>query len=835
MVETFPIIAPGGATPNATYKVHGVNLGKPYLYDPECPWTNRAKQATLWHEFDTGTGRRVDTYVVSGVSGTFQVGEEVNNYNDPVVSVPGNEWMQRSGTVRAIPNATTLVVDADIATHSYRSLRPGDVIEGQTSNATCTLVSRRGVYGPLDSQGYPTTPALAGTLARSFMCGSATATPIGEWICAWDGGGTVRFDSANGGTANASGYISRTIGSYGGNFTVEIQSGTVTNLRVYFKPYEAYLLGAGVDPDFTVRMADSGVNSLRIMDYQDTNGSVVETWADTKPWPYYTESNLTGEIDEDAYVRRGCSLAGIVGLANYLAQLGILKRLAVCVPHRVWRDPTNSWLNNAIPILLQFQGEHIELEVSNEVWNTFGAISIQTNDFQEAGVNGVPAIGFAARTTISDNDKMNQAYGNACERIFRLAHEIAGAQAARIKRTIAFQATNWTSFYDFRTKTGQDSNVFFPFDHVSPSGYFSNNLGNDHSSATIAGWTPQQFFDYAVNDLNTRVYGAGGNEALAVRAGSDNATITFYETGQHEWFGSISGPALAAVQAWYASALCETFYKDHLCPKLRNTTNSEGHGYHYNFVGPIWGLSTLHMGDQAAQRKYQGYKAAGAVLNGGGGPINRAPTVNNPATQTVAEGASGSVQLTGQDPDNDPLIWSANGSNPAWVTVSPSGLVEWSAPIGSASGSPYTIGFRATDPGNLSATGVFSLVVTGGGGGGGNIAPAINPPLPMKVTEGILSTFQFTLAAGTPPVTWTATGLPNGAVVNTAGLLIAQVTPGFTGTFVVQLTATNAFGVDIKPFLLTVSPNGGTTSIIISITGASKVSLAPVLRENYAR
>ena len=259
MVETFPIIAPGGATPNATYKVHGVNLGKPYLYDPECPWTNRAKQATLWHEFDTGTGRRVDTYVLTGVSGTFQVGEVVNNYDDPVVVIPANHWMRRSGTIRAIPNATTLVVNADIATHEYRSLRPGDVIKGQTSLATCTVASRRGIHGALDSQGYPTA-LFAGTYARSFMCGNATTTPIGEWICAWDGGGTVRFDSANGGTTNASGYISRTIGSYGGNFTVEIQSGTVTNLRVYFKPYEAYLLGAEVVFAVFIEFAGSAIH-----------------------------------------------------------------------------------------------------------------------------------------------------------------------------------------------------------------------------------------------------------------------------------------------------------------------------------------------------------------------------------------------------------------------------------------------------------------------------------------------------------------------------------------------------------------------------------------------
>lgn len=833
---SFPPVIPSNPTVSAV-KTHGVNLGKPYLYSDECPWTNRAKQGTLWHEFDITTGKRVDTYVVANVTGVFEVGEEINNFDDPVVSVPGNEWMQRAGTIRAIPNGTTLVLDADLGVNGDRSLRAGsaDIYTGQNSGATCTVTSTRGVVGALNAQGYPTA-LLAGTYARSFMANSASQVPTGTWVCAWDGGGTVRFDTAAGGTTNASGRIERSV-TYAGSFTVEIQSLPVTNLRVYYKPYEQYLLGTGCDPDFVIRWFTAGINSVRFMDYQDTNGSIVETAADIKPDDYHTESNLTGEISEDAYQRRGCSIGAITKIAVALG----LARIAVCVPHRVWRDPTDSWLLTVIPRLLgEFQGE-IDLEVSNEVWNTFGAISIQTNDLQDAGVNGVPAIGYAARTVGSNTDKMNQAFGAACEKVFRRAHDIAGSQAARIKRVIGMWATNWSYHYNFRTRIGQNSDVSFVFDKVAPSGYVSNNLGIDHSSATVAAWTPAQWRAYALTDLNNRVYGAGGNEELAVRAAADNATITFYETGNHDEFGGMSGPARTAMEAWFDSDECRQFIANELCPKLRNTTNSEGHGYWYNSVGRVWGLIpaiTGFFGQLPTAARYVGYAQAGATLTGGGGGgTNFPPVVQSPATQNLTVGDTGTLQLVGSDPESQPLIWSFPQGKPAWLDLDANtGVVSWnSIPPAAASRTPYTVVFRATDPPGAFAEGALTINVQPMGGWGGSDSPVIVPPPTITATEGQLSTFQFTLQAGTPPITWTGSNLPPGCAITTSGLLIAQPTPGVVGTFQCQVTATNAHGADNKPFTLIINPSGNVTSIIINVTGASRVSIAPVLKESYAR
>src|SRR5690606_30022670 len=71
----------------------------------------------------------------------------------------------------------------------------------------------------------------------------------------WDGAGTVRFDTGNGNTqqAGVNGRIERTIVTAPDRMAVAIvttnPANPVRNIRVFYKPYEAYLLGHGLDPD----------------------------------------------------------------------------------------------------------------------------------------------------------------------------------------------------------------------------------------------------------------------------------------------------------------------------------------------------------------------------------------------------------------------------------------------------------------------------------------------------------------------------------------------------------------------------------------------------------
>jgi Zn-dependent metalloprotease len=92
-------------------------------------------------------------------------------------------------------------------------------------------------------------------------------------------------------------------------------------------------------------------------------------------------------------------------------------------------------------------------------------------------------------------------------------------------------------------------------------------------------------------------------------------------------------------------------------------------------------------------------------------------------------------------------------------------------------------------------------------GGGG--AVTVTNPGSRTGTVGTATSLQMTASGGTPPYTWSATGLPSGLTINSSTGLISG-TPSTAGTFSVTVTARDSVGTTgSASFTWTINPVGG--------------------------
>ena len=159
---------------------------------------------------------------------------------------------------------------------------------------------------------------------------------------------------------------------------------------------------------------------------------------------------------------------------------------------------------------------------------------------------------------------------------------------------------------------------------------------------------------------------------------------------------------------------------------------------------------------------------------------------------------SGSVLKTIEATGTAPITWSAAGL-PSWLT--------FNAGTATVSG---------TAP---KQTGEHSFTITAANSAGKDsrkftlrvkstvaevTAPTIKTASLPNGTSGAI--YNATLEAdGTSPITWTASGLPEGLSLNTSGKLTGV--PKVGGTFTVSLTASNSAGNDTKEYTLTIADN----------------------------
>jgi serine protease len=166
---------------------------------------------------------------------------------------------------------------------------------------------------------------------------------------------------------------------------------------------------------------------------------------------------------------------------------------------------------------------------------------------------------------------------------------------------------------------------------------------------------------------------------------------------------------------------------------------------------------------------------------------------------TIVEGHEYSETITDQNPAGGWTDSSGeeNADKCAWLTSG----------AGASQNVAFTTGTFAMQGtwGNDTNGCQISHSIVGGGGGG---VTANNPGNKSGTVGTAITSFTMTATGGTPPYTWTATGLPPGISISSGGTVSG--TPTTAGTFGVTATARDSVGATgSTPFTFTISPAGG--------------------------
>ena len=197
--------------------------------------------------------------------------------------------------------------------------------------------------------------------------------------------------------------------------------------------------------------------------------------------------------------------------------------------------------------------------------------------------------------------------------------------------------------------------------------------------------------------------------------------------------------------------------------------------------------------------------------------VNQAPIITSANTATFKTGDPGNFTFTATGyPTN--FAWSTNGTLPAGVTLSSTGLLSGTPAAGT--GGQYNFTVTVSNGINPDDTQAFTLIV--------NQPPEFTNVNNAETFYGVPFNFQYT-SSGYPTTfsyVVTAGALPSGLTLTSGGLLSGTVTPGVQGTFPFTVSSSNGISPDaFQNFTLVVKPTGGMYDYN-SVTGELSISLA---------
>lgn len=332
---------------------------------------------------------------------------------------------------------------------------------------------------------------------------TAGHAPRGEYVCLYEGDGELDFQHARRVVSRAPGRIAVEIDGAKGGVFVQLKrtnpENPIRNIRILMPGHEKAYANEPFSPAFLQHWR--GFNTIRFMDWMDTNGSEQREWTD-RPTP--TFCNCT---------ERGVPVEVMVDLCNRLKA-----NPWFCMPHAASDDYVRQF---AAAVKRQLDPSlKVYLEYSNEVWN---GQFLQTRYAGEQGRK----LGFAEK----DWEAGWHYSAWRSVQMFKLWEQAFGGRE-RLVRVIASQAAN--PYVSEQKLAFQDA--WRQCDALAIAPYFHMNVpakGSDRqlSAEQVAQWPLECVLDnVATNCVPEAIRDMAAQKKLADKY---NLKLICYEAGQH--------------------------------------------------------------------------------------------------------------------------------------------------------------------------------------------------------------------------------------------------------------------------------------------------------------
>jgi hypothetical protein len=417
-----------------------------------------------------------------------------------------NENAHLGLNLEAIADYTPNIEFVD-AFKSARSWIPQDVVGGPWDNGNTINV---------DSYGWVTSLDPGQAVATLLMSDEADIYPSGQYICLYDGEGTIEFEAEGSIAWSTPGRIGVDINNGpGGSARMRITSTNpanyVRNIRLIMPGFESTYQSQVFHPDFLSNISPFKV--LRFTKWGATVKSEVETWANRTTPQSFPQSRQSGPS-------AGASLEFMIDLSNVN-----LSDAWISFPHLADDD----YIRNAATLIRNRLDRRLRVfvEYSNEVWN-----------WQFAAAAYSRAQGLALGLSTDNFEAQLRYYSQRAQEIHSIFSEVFVDEPDRLVRVASGQISNpWvgTTIMDWDAAQGlvDASTVADRFDAYAVAPYFGGYLGNLPQANTTVNMTVSELLDACELD-SLSINGPGGvTEANQLNAANRGILLITYEGGQH--------------------------------------------------------------------------------------------------------------------------------------------------------------------------------------------------------------------------------------------------------------------------------------------------------------
>jgi hypothetical protein len=443
--------------------------------------------------------------------GTQQVTlNEIGTNQGPGIPPPPNDELLNLNAhlglnLDSLADYTPSTVFLDVF-QTARDWIPQDVVGGPWDNGHAINV---------DSDGWVTSLDAGQAVATLMMTDDFGVYPTGQYICLYDGVGTIEFEAEASVAWSTPGRMGVDITPAGGSTRLRITATDpddyIRNIRLILPGFENTYEDLIFHPDFLSSI--SAFDVLRFTKWGGIVESEVTTWSDRTTLNSFSQARQDGP-------NAGVSMERMIDLAN--------KNLSdawICIPHLADDD----YVTNAAALIRDRLDPRLRVyvEYSNEIWNS----QFMASDYCKAQ-------GLALGLSTNDFEAQLRFYSQRSQEIFDIFTTAFTAAPDRLVRVAAGQGSNpWvgTTIMDWDGAQGMEDEATTSdrFDYYASAPYFGGYLGNLPQADTTRSMSVTDLLAACDAD-SLAVNGLGGStETNALNAADRGISLIAYEGGQH--------------------------------------------------------------------------------------------------------------------------------------------------------------------------------------------------------------------------------------------------------------------------------------------------------------